>query len=174
MSSRLSTVKGKPSSVEGCSAGTVPGRDGTGYLTYVAGGRLLAVPFDADSLQLRGAAFPLLDEVFDHRSLGFARFHFSRSGSLVYRTPLLSTVEWLGADGSSRPLLSQPGAYSATTLSPDGAHPGRPTAWLSPAPASAAFDWRRSMSERVDSEASAAVWTPDGQYLVLGNPDGMS
>jgi hypothetical protein len=85
---------------------------------------MFAVPFDLDTLETRGTAVPVLDDVAFDAAAGLAQFDVSRDGTLVYRRGSGSgrapvSFRWLDATGRQEPLQAKPGAYSFPSLSPD-------------------------------------------------------
>jgi hypothetical protein len=56
----------------------------TGHLLYVRGRLLYAVPFDAETLQVRGMAVPVVDGVSGDTTTGAANYAVSASGTLAY------------------------------------------------------------------------------------------
>lgn len=53
----------------------------TGHIVFVRDGRLLAVPFDRDALEVRGAPFPVLDDIVTSDGWGTAQYAFSDQGN---------------------------------------------------------------------------------------------
>ena len=97
----------------------------SGHLIYVNKGTLFAVPFDLETLAVRGTPSPVLEQVAYSPGNGSAQFDFSRTGTLVYRSGGaagggLVTVQWLDGAGKTQPLLAKPGFYLSVRLSPDG------------------------------------------------------
>jgi len=143
----------------------------SGHLVWYSGGTLFAAPFDADRLELRGGATPLVEDVAASHIAGFAEFDFSRNGMLVYRSGAvgagLTTIQWLDASGKTTPLLAKPGPYARPRLSPDGKRlavtmedAAGLNIWI--------YDMQRDNLSRLtrnDVAPSAAVWSPDGQYI---------
>ncbi|MCH7935196.1 MAG: protein kinase [Gemmatimonadetes bacterium] len=98
-------------------------REGTEVPYRVVGGTLLAVPFDADELEVTGLPQALLGPIpIDPTS--YTPFALSETGVLVYRPGggLAETVPvWVGLDGSEEvldPTLT--GRFEAPAISPDG------------------------------------------------------
>ncbi len=93
----------------------------TGHLIYESEGHLVAVPFDPERLETRGASRVVIDDVgVDH--LGNAAYDISTAGTLVY-TPAsasLSRLVWKDRSGNTTPLKLRPRNYSMPVLSPDG------------------------------------------------------
>jgi Tol biopolymer transport system component len=149
----------------------------SGHLAYVRKGVLLAVPFDLDRLEVRGAAKPILEDVANDPNYGSAQFDFSRNGTMLYRkgrTEGLRTLQWLDASGKTAPLLAEPTLYQYPQFSPDGT---RIAAAVAEGPSSNiwVYDWRRGGRNRLTTGwDSYPVWAPDGRYLVFHSPGGMS
>ena len=68
----------------------------------------MAVPFDLDRLEVRGAPVMVLQGI-SWRIIGAGEFDFSRKGTLVYQPTdpeaNLNSLQWLDASGSTRPAL---------------------------------------------------------------------
>ncbi len=102
--------------------------NGAGHLLYVNKATLFAIPFDLETLETRGTAVPVLDDVA-YAVLGTGHFAVSRTGTLIYRrsrgdAAAMATVQWVspvdGSTGKQAPLRATPGAYGHPRLSPDG------------------------------------------------------
>jgi Tol biopolymer transport system component len=150
-----------------------------GYLSYINGGTLFAVPFDLDRLEVRGTPSPVLEEVAYSPTNGFAQFDFSRSGTLVYQSGgaagrKLLTVQWLDGAGMTQPLLAKPGPYVFPRLSPDGQRLAlmvtaglNPDIWI--------YEWQRDTMTRLTFGGfnNSPAWSPDGRYVVFEARGGM-
>ena len=93
------------------------------HLIYLqADGTVMAVPFDARRKRVTGTAVPLLDSIPLCRYCnGDAPIYLSSSGALVYiRGTLPSTLVWLDASGTPRPIGSREEPFANPRLSPDG------------------------------------------------------
>ena len=102
--------------------GSQPQFVGSGHLLYVADGRLWAVRFDLDTLQIAGDAAPMVDRVRTVLT-GAAYYAVSPSGSLVYvpaGPPAHRTLMWVDREGREDPIDVPPRAYVLPRLSPDG------------------------------------------------------
>jgi hypothetical protein len=102
--------------------GSQPQFVGSGHLLYAADGRLWAVRFDLDTLQMVGDAVPMVDQVRTVLT-GAAYYAVSPSGSLVYVTagpPAHRTLMWVDREGREDPIDVPPRAYVLPRLSPDG------------------------------------------------------
>jgi Tol biopolymer transport system component len=152
----------------------------SGHLVYTNKATMFAVPFDLDSLETRGTATPILDDIAFDTAAGIAQFDVSRDGTLVYRRTsgsgdaLLTTLRWLDATGKQEPLPARPGAYFIARLSHDGKRlavlmrerEGTPIrdVWI--------YDIERDTMRRLTFGAAAyqsPVWSPDGRYVVTGS-----
>jgi serine/threonine-protein kinase len=151
--------------------------DGTGYLVYVNRARLFAIRFDLATLETRGTAVPVLDDVAYVPQTNAGLFAVSRAGTFIYRrvrsaVPAMSTIQWISAsDGvTSRkePLRATPSAYRMPRLSPDGkriafviAEGEKQDIWV--------FDPRRDALTRLtfDGVNQSPIWSPSGQYIVF-------
>jgi Protein kinase domain/WD40-like Beta Propeller Repeat len=151
----------------------------SGHLVYMNRGALLAVPFDLQTLEVRGAPVPLLEQVTYNSHDTAVQFDLSRNGILVYRTGEeggLFTAEWLDGTGKTQPLLAKEGPYAHPSLSQDGqrlaldltegsAH----DIWI--------HDRQRDTMRRLTFTGTADYpqWSPDGHYIVFqAEGDGMS
>jgi len=104
--------------------GTSPRYAPSGHLIYARAGTLLAVPFDAEKLEVTGQPFPVVNGVFMSANTGMAAFSISQTGHLVYaagpeergtRVPV-----WVNKNGSRSGLPLRPQSYLHPRLSPDG------------------------------------------------------
>jgi serine/threonine-protein kinase len=97
---------------------------GDGQLLFVRGGRLHAVGFDPERLEVRGTPEVVLDPVrYDVRN-GGAHLAVSASGMVVYGPGLPVSAEnylaWADRDGQLRRLTDTPRAFRNVRASPDG------------------------------------------------------
>src|SRR5207244_347673 len=103
-------------------AGMYPRYVPSGHLVYVTKGKLFAVPFNMDRLEVWGAAIPV-GEISSNTNIGSAQLDFSRSGILAYRsgrTEELKTIQWLDAEGKTTAFWKEAGGYMTPRFSPDG------------------------------------------------------
>ena len=138
----------------------------SGHLVYINSDTLLAVPFDPDRLEVRGAPKPVL------MGVGYS-IDFSQTGTVIYRSSGagsgLVTVQWLDSAGKTQPLLAKPGNYLYPTLSPDGNRLALTSAgdiWV--------YEWRRDTMTRLTfGGGTIPVWSPDGRYIAFQAAGGM-
>jgi len=140
-----------------------------GYLLYVREQTLVAQPFDARSLQIKGEPIPL-GEGLGVGDLGLASFSISNTGVLAYRAGPSEGRQllWFDRAGKESPALEEPGSYRDAWLSPDGKR--------------LAFDmskgsensdlWIRDVARGATSRFTFdpanegdPVWSPDGRSL---------
>jgi serine/threonine-protein kinase len=139
----------------------------TGHLVYLTEGALMAAPFDANTMQLAGAAVPLVD--------GVLSFSLSIVGDLAYAVGTAGT----GATAGELVWLSRTGEVTAVeegwsfdagagnagwSLSPDGTRvalrhrsDGNNDIWIKELPAG---PFRRLTFD--EQEQRVPFWTPDG------------
>jgi serine/threonine-protein kinase len=95
----------------------------SGHLIYARGGKLLAVAFDPDKLQVVGQPFPVVDGVFMSANTGMAAYSISSDGRLVYAAgPLERGARipvWVDRKGQATALPLTPRSYLHPKLSPD-------------------------------------------------------
>jgi serine/threonine-protein kinase len=157
----------------GASPHFLPSSNGTGHLLYVNKATLFAIPFDLDTLETRGTAVPVLDDVAYSAVTGGGQFAVSRTGTMIYRrstgdVAAMTTVQWLDAAGKKEPLRATPGAYKSLRLSPDGTRialviddGSNRDVWV--------YDARRDALARLTFGGANTLpaWSPDGQYVVF-------
>ncbi|HUE87676.1 MAG TPA: protein kinase [Vicinamibacterales bacterium] len=104
--------------------GTSPSYSPSGHLVYARNGMLLAVPFDAQRLEVTGEPFTALEGVMMSRNTGVANFDISATGDLIYVPGKADGgaryLVWVDRNGAAErlPLPSQ--SYLRPRLSPDG------------------------------------------------------
>ena len=151
--------------------------DGIGHLVYVNKATLFAIPFDLATLETRGTAVPVLDDVAYGFQMNAGLFAVSRAGTLIYRrarsaAAAMTTMQWISASdgGTSKkaPLRATPGAYQMPRLSPDGqriayviSEGANQDIWV--------FDLQRDAPRKLTFGGvnQSPVWSPDGQYIVF-------
>jgi hypothetical protein len=144
----------------------------SGHLVYINQGTLYALRFDLDSLEPRGTAVAVLENVEFSPTFGFAQFDFSRTGAVVYRRTAARgqfTIQWLSGSGKTDPIVDKPGPYFWPRLSPDSerlavcrTESGGTGIWIA--------DLRRGTLTPQGSgkgNQCAPVWSPDGRYIIF-------
>jgi serine/threonine-protein kinase len=140
----------------------------TGHLVYVAGETLYAAAFDAERLQLRGNAVPVLKDV------SIAEFAISNEGTLVYQSRVAiagNTLVWVDGQGREQAVDAPPRPYLYPRLSPDGTRvaldidgPPDRDVWI--------WDLRRKTFERFTLDPTGnpiPIWSRDGRRLAFGS-----
>jgi Tol biopolymer transport system component len=153
------------------------GGDKAGYLLYAQGHRLMAQPFDASALRVKGEPLAIADEINYLQFVNLLPISASANGLLAYQsidTPKRQ-LAWFDRGGNQTATMGDPDEYGQVRISPDGKRvlvnrtaPGKETAdlWI--------FDTNGSNPIQVTSDPGnegAAVWSPDGsQILYYRNP----
>jgi eukaryotic-like serine/threonine-protein kinase len=104
--------------------GSQPRYAPTGHLLYAQSGTLMAAPFDARRLALRGAAAPVVEGVMQSTASGAAQYSVSSTGTLVYLADgaagSLSRLVWVDRNGEEQLLPAAARSYQFPRVSPDG------------------------------------------------------
>jgi serine/threonine-protein kinase len=152
----------------------LPSSSGTGHLVYVNKATLFAMPFDPATLETRGTATPVLDDVAYAPATGVGLFDVSRTGTLIYRRSrtdaVMATVQWVDATGKKEPLRAKPASYGSSnpSLSPDGtrialeiSEGANNDIWI--------YEPQRDTLSRLTFGGvnRAPVWSPDGTHVVF-------
>jgi eukaryotic-like serine/threonine-protein kinase len=144
-----------------------------GYLLFARNGVLMAAPFDANRLQLTGAAKALTP--VKATDIGFAVFSASQNGLLA--TQMDSTASPLlvvDRGGGERAVAGPPAEYEQVRVAPDGGSVatevsmpnGMHELWIR----GLARDTMRHLTLRSRSETTP-VWSPDGARLAFAAGD---
>ncbi len=146
----------------------------TGHLVYSRSGSLLAAPFDVSRLAVTGRQVPVLEGVRTAASTGFVHYCFSSTGSLLYLSGGLESLDlalvWVDHKGKATPATDQRRYFLHPRLSPDG----RRIAVTAGGGAGAdiwVLDLSRDVLARLTFEPGqegASLWTPDGKRVVFG------
>jgi Tol biopolymer transport system component len=95
----------------------------SGHLLYTRGQRLYAVPFDAATATVQGAAVAVLDDLLVSQTNGFGTFAVSSRGMLAYVTESLGNplreLVWLDRGGRPSPAAGERRRFQSVSLSPD-------------------------------------------------------
>ena len=161
----------------GTSPNYLPSSNGTGHLVYLNKATLFAIPFELATLETRGTAVPVLDDVGYSLATGAGLFDVSRTGTVIYRrsrgdVPAMTTVHWVspsvGSTGKQEPLRATPGAYQTPRLSADGrrialviVERGNADVWV--------YDLQRDALTRLTFGGinGSPAWSQDGHYVVF-------
>jgi Tol biopolymer transport system component len=148
----------------------------SGYLVYLSGGNLMAVPFDAKTLQVAASPIPVQEGVW-HSESGGGLFSVSATGSLAYVPGGLqqstSRFVWVDRKGRRTPLAAPPRDYGQFSLSPDGRQVAvsipvgpRSDIWT--------YDIARNNPTRLTSQGlnTFPIWTPDGKWITFQSSKG--
>jgi len=142
-----------------------------GYLVYMLRGSLMAVPFDAERLELDGTSVPVVESV---RVTGVAHFAVSADGDLAYvpgQRPHGSELVLMLVDrkGSAKPLSELKREFRMPRFSPDGTQIAvlfreneNNSIWI--------FDLRKSRFDRLSFEQGypmCPVWSADGKRVAF-------
>ena len=144
----------------------------TGHLVYVLDGTLLAVPFDAERLEVTGGPVPMVEGIDSASPSGASQFSVSDTGSLVYVSGQTTkrTLVWVDREGREEVLKVEPRAFSHPRISPDGSRIAlalrdqEEDIWI--------WDLARETLTRLTfapGRDSYPVWTLDGQRLVFSS-----
>ena len=149
----------------------------TGHIVYARGQRLLAVPFDASSLEVTGTPVVVLEPVSTYPCNGTAKFAISRDGSLL-DTP---GGEWdrrhrvvsVDRAGETEPLIESLRYFMYPHVSPDGqflalsVNSANVSIWT--------YSFSRDTLTRLVSgfNNGGPKWSPDGRRLAfMSDPEG--
>ncbi len=103
--------------------GTHPRYSPSGHLVYARDGKLLAIRFNPDRLEVSGQPVVVLEGVLMSRNTGVANFDISASGDLAYIPGVAEggarTLVWVDRDGTAEPLALPPRSYLHPRISPD-------------------------------------------------------
>jgi hypothetical protein len=103
--------------------GTHPRYSSSGHVVYAHDGKLLAVRFDPDRLEVSGKPFTVLEGVLMSRNTGVANFDLSASGDLAYIPGIAEggarTLVWVDRSGNAEPVPLPSRSYLHPRISPD-------------------------------------------------------
>jgi serine/threonine protein kinase/Tol biopolymer transport system component len=160
--------------------GTHPRYAQSGHLIYAQGGSLMAVPFDAQRLTIKGTPVPVVDGVLQSPVNGAAQYSISNTGTLAYVAGGVQSAQrqlvWVSRTGTEQPIAAPVRAYLNPRLSPDGQSVAvtieeqqEDQIWL--------YDLARETLTRLTFGGNLnnpAVWTPDGKRISFAsNKDGL-
>jgi eukaryotic-like serine/threonine-protein kinase len=138
----------------------------SGHLIYVQGTTLMAVPFDPERLETKGAAVPVAEGIY-LTSTNSADYSFSATGTLLYISGGIAAAQrklvWVNRNGTEQILAAAPGDYDNPRVSPDGHHVALEfggQVWI--------YDLSRDTLTRFTFEGNSnadPAWTPDGKRI---------
>ncbi|MGE5242851.1 MAG: protein kinase domain-containing protein [Betaproteobacteria bacterium] len=146
----------------------------TGYLVYVVGTDMLAVPFDASKLEVTGTPVVVVSGVRTALYSGSAEFSFSNGGTLAYlsasdRPAPMDRLVWVNRKGVAQPITATLHAYANPRVLPDGrrivveARDQQRGIWL--------YDATRDTLSplAIASGDTAPALTPDGRNVIYNS-----
>jgi Tol biopolymer transport system component len=145
-----------------------------GYVLFVRETTLMAQGFDAATLQLKGDALPVAEQIVRNSIIGRAMFSVSENGVLVYRVGGINSSQliWFDRSGKQLSALTQAGVNNAPSLSPDEKQVA--VSRIGPNTATAADIWlldsergsqiRLTTDPGVDTHPS---WSPNGDHVTF-------
>ena len=106
--------------------GVTQARYANGHLVFVQGGTLMAQAFDTTPMELRGAPFPIAEDVTPSTGGATettAAFSVSENAVLVYQAAVRtqSRIVTVDRNGTQLAVIAPPGDYVDVAISPDGA-----------------------------------------------------
>ena len=144
------------------------------HLIYARAGKLLAVPFDPDRLQVTGPPTPVLDGVGGDLTSGAVDFAIARNGTLIYRPASAEWTErdyvWVDRDGRVETITRSGRDLIGPRISPDGTRavmnalqgPGDGDVFV--------YDFALDTMTRLtfDGTSTGLLWTLDSKRIIYG------
>jgi Tol biopolymer transport system component len=149
-----------------------------GHLVFARDGRILAVPFDVNRLEVIGRPVTLVEPVAGRPQDGNGGYRLATNGTLAFLpAPSLAgrTLTWVDRTGAETPLPIPSRAFSTPSVSPDGtrlafavADGGRRDIFT--------YDIAGGTLTRLTraGDSSAPVWTRDGQHVTYASSSSSS
>ena len=148
--------------------GTHP-RYSFGHLLYAHDGKILAVRFDPDRLEVQGQPFTVLEGLQMSRNTGVANFDVSVSGDLIYVVGICDggarTLVWVDRNGRAEPVPVAAKSYLHPRLSPDDRRLAIEVE--GPSHNLYVYDLDRGVLADITTDGVShwPVWSPDGKQL---------
>jgi Tol biopolymer transport system component len=143
----------------------------SGHLIYARGGKLLAVAFDPEKLEILGQPFPVADGVFMSANTGMAAYAISTDGRLVYAAGPVErgarVLAWVDRKGSMTKLPLPPRSYLHPRLSADGRQLAIEVEGASHDIFTYEFARDVTTKMSLDGASHWPLWTPDGRRLTF-------
>lgn len=148
----------------------VPRYVSTGHVLYTVAGRLMAMPFDAERLQVTGEPIAIVTDLRTEALNAAAHYVLTPPGDLLYVSGGhhgIGQFVWVGDDRTERPLDIEPAVYGEYRLDPAGTT----LAYAVPDDR-----WRlrlhdlstgRAVTLQTTGSAYWPAWTPDGRSVVF-------
>jgi Tol biopolymer transport system component len=160
--------------------GSFPRYSPTGHLLFVSEGRVFAVGFDLNRLEVTGKPTPVLDGVKTSPNSGAADYVVSKTGSLAYLSENASAsggnLVWEDRKGQVKELPAPARIYVSPQISPDGQRVAvsifsggslfRADIWL--------YEISHGTLTRLtfDEQSAEPVWSPDGKQIAFARMRG--
>ena len=149
----------------------------SGHLVFMRAGVLMAVPFDVDKLETRGAPVPVVENVLENPRIGAGQYASSKNGLLVFIPGGVTYGEhemvFVDKAGHTKPLTSNKRPYEDFTISPDGKY----LAITIEGPVT--NTWIHDIARDTETQFNFGIenrdptWTPDGKRIAYsGYKDG--
>jgi serine/threonine protein kinase/Tol biopolymer transport system component len=141
----------------------------SGHLVFMRAGVLLAVPFDAEKLEIKGAPVPVIDKVLENPRIGAGQYAVSKDGLLVFIPGGVTYGEhelvFVDKAGNVKPLTANKRPYEDFTISPDGRYIAATIE--GPVTNTWVHDIARDTETRFNFgiENRDPTWTPDGKHI---------